>query len=158
VVELTRAPVPFLPRPARAFRFGEVLLTSRRHSFTTDLGDRFVSQSDKTPVPKEGKVVSIFSWLRVRLVAILVTLVDAFAVAPAPAGAWSGNHGWRPTRTYGATSLVLDPAAAQALSSLGVTPGLINPACAANGALNFPIKTPLYAALAASSATRVVSR
>jgi hypothetical protein len=92
--------------------------------------------------------VSIFTRSRARLVAILVTLIAAFAVAPAPAGAWSGNHGWRPTRTDGATSLVLDPAAAHALSSLGVTPGLINPAYAANGALNFPIRTPLYAALA----------
>lgn len=89
----------------------------------------------------------IFTRSRARLVAIVVGLIGVSAVAPTPAGAWSRDHGWRPNRTYGATSLVLDPAAAQALSSLGVTPGLIKPAYAAGGALNFPITTPLYAAL-----------
>jgi hypothetical protein len=92
--------------------------------------------------------VSIFTRSRARLVVLLVTLIAAFAVAPAPAGAWSGNHRWRPTRAYGATSLILDAATAQALTSLGVAPGLINPAYAADGALNFPIKTPPYSALA----------
>lgn len=95
--------------------------------------------------------MSIFTRSRTCLVTIVVTLMATFAVAPAPAGAWSGNHGWKPTRTYGATSLVLDPATAQALTSLGVTPGLIDPAYATNGALSFPITTPLYAALASGT-------
>jgi len=71
----------------------------------------------------------------------LMALLCAAAVAAPAAGA----H----TRSFGATSLSLDPNAAAALTSLGVTPGVIAPATAnADGSLSFPITDPLPVALA----------
>lgn len=77
---------------------------------------------------------------------MLAGLALVLAVAPA-AGARSHNHWWWEPRTYGATSLVLDPNAAAALTSLGVTPGIVDPAYSANGALNFPITNSVISAL-----------
>ena len=76
----------------------------------------------------------------------LTALLCASAVAASAAGA----H----TRTFGATSLSLDPGAAAALTSLGVTPGVIAPATAnADGSLSFPITDPLGVALATGRIT-----
>ena len=52
-------------------------------------------------------------------------------MAPAVAGAHA--------RTYGATTLQLNPGTAAALTSLGVTPGVIAPASATSAGLSFPI-------------------
>ncbi len=68
-------------------------------------------------------------------------LLATAAVAPAVASAQS-------TRTYGATTLTLNAGTAAALTSLGVTPGVVAPATAnSDGSLSFPITDPLPVAL-----------
>ncbi len=66
-----------------------------------------------------------------RLIGLIAAAVAIAVMAPAVAGA----H----VRTYGATTLQLDPGAAAALTSLGVTPGVIAPASATSAGLSFPI-------------------
>lgn len=83
----------------------------------------------------------------------LAAVVAAGALAvPAVAGAqprWGSR-----TRTFGATSLTLNPSTAAALTSLGVTPGMIAPATAnSDGSLSFPITDPLPVALATGRIT-----
>jgi hypothetical protein len=78
--------------------------------------------------------------------ALLAIATLASAVAPAAAQA----H----TRTYGNTTLTLDPGAAAALQSLGVTPGVIAPATAnPDASLSFPITDSLGQALATGTIT-----
>lgn len=48
---------------------------------------------------------------------------------------------------FGATTLALDPQAAAALTSLGVTPSVVAPATAAEDGLRFPITNPFINAL-----------
>ncbi len=74
-----------------------------------------------------------------RLAVVLVALVSAFAVSPAASSA--------SVRTYGATTLQLDPGTAAALTSLGVTPGVVAPATASPAGIAFPITNPLVSAL-----------
>ena len=66
-----------------------------------------------------------------RLTGLLTAAVAVAVMAPAVAGAHA--------RTYGATTLRLDPGTAAALTSLGVTPGVIAPASATSAGLSFPI-------------------
>lgn len=69
---------------------------------------------------------------------LLATLTALLLLAPASAQA----------KTYGATTLALDPGAAAALTSLGVTPAPIAPATAtSNGELSFPITSKPLGAL-----------
>jgi hypothetical protein len=75
-----------------------------------------------------------------RRTAALVTLLAAtLAFVPAAASA----HG---STTYGSTALQLDPGTAQALTSVGVTPGIVGPAFAAGDGINFPITDRLLTA------------
>ena len=68
-----------------------------------------------------------------RLMLALVALVAAVALLPAATAGASG------TATYGGTTLALDSGAAGALTSLGVTPGVVGPATAGASGLRFPI-------------------
>jgi len=69
---------------------------------------------------------------------LLATLTAVLLLAPAAAEA----------RTYGATTLQLDPGAVAALTGLGVTPAPIAPATATStGELAFPITNKPFAAL-----------
>lgn len=69
---------------------------------------------------------------------LLPLLVVALALAPAGVAQAHGHQ----ARTYGATTLALDPGAAAALTSLGVTPSPIAPATAGDKGLRFPIVNP----------------
>jgi hypothetical protein len=73
------------------------------------------------------------------LLALVVAFAALLTVTPAPASAWHhGHHGQRGGN--GVTTLALDPAAAAALTGLGVTPAPIAPARALpSGELAFPI-------------------
>jgi hypothetical protein len=91
--------------------------------------------------------------LLVRSALCLGALAAITAAAPALANARTITFGhqhvkvathrdhrwWGHSRTYGATTLTLDPAAASALQSLGVTPAPIAPATAGAAGLRFPI-------------------
>ena len=79
-------------------------------------------------------------------VPILAGLLASLALLPAVAQAQHRSAAASAAR-YGSTALVLDPAAANALSSLGVSPGLIAPAYQSGGALRFPITNPVTSAL-----------
>lgn len=82
-----------------------------------------------------------------RFVSVLSVLA---ALALAPAGASAHHPGWTKAgrgQSYGATALVLDPTTAAALTSLGVTPGVVSPAYSSSGALEFPITTSIPRAL-----------
>ncbi|MDA0183086.1 hypothetical protein OJ997_22445 [Solirubrobacter phytolaccae] len=69
---------------------------------------------------------------------LIATLAALMLLAPAAAEA----------RTYGATTLTLDPGAVAALTGLGVTPAPIAPAAATpDGALAFPITNKPFGAL-----------
>ena len=81
---------------------------------------------------------------------VIAGLATVLAIAPAAASARAHARWWGP-HAYGATSLVVDPNAAAALTSLGVTPGLVGPAYAANGAFNFPITNSALSALRSGS-------
>ena len=74
-----------------------------------------------------------------RLLLCFGVLLAITAAAPAGAGAQ--------VRTYGSTALTLDPGTATALTSLGVTPGVIAPATVAGDGLNFPITESLTRAV-----------
>lgn len=78
-----------------------------------------------------------------RLAIVAVALAASLSLAQS-AFAWDGSAGGR---TYGSTALQLDPGTAEVLGSLGVKPGLLAPAYAADDGLNFPITNPLYSAL-----------
>ena len=75
-----------------------------------------------------------------RLLLAVVALLAAAALVPAAASANSGT-------TYGSTALVLDPGTAAALTSLGVTPGIVAPAAAKADGINFPITNGLGSVL-----------
>jgi hypothetical protein len=75
-------------------------------------------------------------------------LVLALALVPAAGAKPTTHRGWHHgDRGFGATTLALDPAAASALTSLGVSPSPIAPATAGDDGLSFPIVTPLGQAL-----------
>lgn len=80
------------------------------------------------------------STIRRRLVLALAALAAMTALVPAAASAR--------TATYGATALELDSKAAAALTSLGVTPGVIAPGSAKADGLNFPITNSFGSTLA----------
>lgn len=82
-------------------------------------------------------------WIRTRRAAVLAALLSIVVLAPASAAARAPRH----IRTYGTTALALNPAAASALKSLGITPGLVKPAYARAGKLEFPVTTPFPQAL-----------
>jgi hypothetical protein len=75
---------------------------------------------------------------RARVIALLCVVAGLLAAFAGSAQARS---------TYGATTLALDPGAAAALGSLGVTPGVVAPAQATGAGLAFPITTPPLKAL-----------
>jgi hypothetical protein len=81
------------------------------------------------------------------VVPVLAGLATVLALVPAAASARPHERFWSSPRTFGATSLVLDQGAADALNSLGVTPGLVGPAFASGGAFNFPITNSVVSAL-----------
>jgi hypothetical protein len=84
-----------------------------------------------------------------RLTAALAVLISTLALAPSAVSAFGFGHGnpWHGARTYGDTTLVLDPATAQALTGLGVTPGVLAPASAGSEGIGFPITRSLPSAL-----------
>jgi hypothetical protein len=96
-------------------------------------------------LPKEA-TMSVFKRWIASLAVLTVSVVAA--IAPSSALARSTSDRCHSNDTYGATSAVLAPSAEDALSSSGVSLGLVGPAYVANGALDFPIKTPLLDALA----------
>ena len=73
---------------------------------------------------------------------LLSALCALSVVAFVPVGAAQAR-----TVTYGATTLTLDPGAAAALTSLGVTPGVVAPATAGADGLRFPITNSVFSAL-----------
>ena len=78
------------------------------------------------------------------LLVLALAFAALLAVVPAPAEAGHRHHGGG----YGATTLALDPAAAAALTGLGVTPAPVAPARALpSGELAFPIKNSFRNAL-----------
>ena len=78
------------------------------------------------------------------LLALALALIALLAVAAPATASRGGDH----HRSYGATTLALDPAAVAALTGLGVTPAPIAPARAlASGELAFPIENSLRNAL-----------
>ena len=81
-----------------------------------------------------------------RFMAFLAVLVALLAVAPA---ASAGNHkdvrSWG--SSYGTTTLDVDPGTLEALGSLGVTPGAVDPATLDGARYSFPITTRLREAL-----------
>jgi hypothetical protein len=79
-------------------------------------------------------------------VPILAGLLASLALLPAVAQA-QHRSGAASAARYGSTALVLDRAAANALSSLAVSPGLIAPGYQAGGALRFPITNSVASAL-----------
>jgi hypothetical protein len=88
-----------------------------------------------------------------RLAVCFAVLLAIASYSPAVAGAHS-QHSYRAhARTYGATALQLDPSAAAALKSLGVTAGVIAPASAQSDGLNFPITDSLSQAVATGTIT-----
>lgn len=74
-----------------------------------------------------------------RVVGLLAALLFAIVLVPSAAQARSV--------TYGGTTLALDPGAASALQSLGVTPGVVAPATAGADGLRFPIANSVFSAL-----------
>ncbi len=77
----------------------------------------------------------------------LLALALVLSVALVPAASTSAHGPRSADRTYGATTLQLDPGAASALTSLGVTPSPIDPASAGSDGLRFPIVNSLPSAL-----------
>lgn len=73
---------------------------------------------------------------------LLLTLCSLSLIGLIPAGAAQAR-----SVTYGATTLALDPGAAAALQSLGVTPGVVAPATAGPSGLAFPIANSVFSAL-----------
>ena len=79
------------------------------------------------------------------LLALALALTALLAIAPASASAWNHHH---QRGGNGVTTLALDPAAAAALTGLGVTPAPVAPARALpSGELAFPITNSLRNAL-----------
>ena len=79
------------------------------------------------------------------LLVFALALAALLAIAPAPASAWKHHHHHGGN---GVTTLALDPAAAAALTGLGVTPAPLAPARALpSGELAFPITNSLRNAL-----------
>lgn len=78
-----------------------------------------------------------------RMLLAITALLAVAAMAPAAASA----NGWGAGQTYGSTALVLDPGTAAALTSLGVTPGIVPPAAAKADGINFPITNGLGSVL-----------
>jgi hypothetical protein len=89
-----------------------------------------------------------------RLTAALAVLVTALALVPSASSAFGFGHGgpWH-GHTYGDTTLELDPATAEALTGLGVTPGVVSPASAGSEGIAFPITRSLPAALLTGTIT-----
>jgi hypothetical protein len=81
-----------------------------------------------------------------RVTAAVAVLAATLALVPSAASAFGFGHGWH-ERTYGDTTLVLDPATAEALTSLGVAPAPIAPASAGSEGIGFPITRSLPSAL-----------
>jgi hypothetical protein len=77
---------------------------------------------------------------RRRIVLLFAAALTVLALAPT-----AGAH-QRPAG-YGATTLALDPGAAEALKKLGVTPGVVAPATAEADGLRFPITNSVFSAL-----------
>lgn len=77
-----------------------------------------------------------------RMLLAITALLAVAALAPAAASA-NGGAG----QTFGSTALVLDPGTAAALTSLGVTPGIVAPAAAKADGINFPITNGLGSVL-----------
>ncbi len=76
-----------------------------------------------------------------------LALVPASASATGARSAWAG-HSWGSTpQSYGATSLVPDSGTIDALTSLGVSVGVVAPAAAGPNGIGFPITNSLFSAL-----------
>ncbi len=85
-----------------------------------------------------------------RLIVVWALLISAFALVPSGAsafGRWHGGGYHHGTPAYGVTTLQLDPSTAEALTSLGVAPGVVAPSTAGAEGLTFPITDPLASAL-----------
>lgn len=82
----------------------------------------------------------------------LIAGVMLLSGATAQAGTKSGN--WGP-KTFGATTLEVDPGTLGALTSLGVAPGVVSPAKLDGATYAFPIVNPLPNALRTGSVRHV---
>lgn len=82
-----------------------------------------------------------------RFIALLTVLAALLVVAPAAsAGGDHKDRGWG-GGYYGATTLDVDPGTLEALGSLGVAPGAVDPATLDGARYSFPITTKLRSAL-----------
>jgi hypothetical protein len=82
-----------------------------------------------------------------RLTAAAAVVISALALIPSAASAFGHGNPWHAPRTYGDTTLVLNAGTAEALTSLGVTPGVVAPASAGGEGIAFPITRSLPTAL-----------
>ena len=82
-----------------------------------------------------------------RLVVLAAVLAALLALAPA-ASAWGGKHDHQWSgKTYGSTKLEVDPGTLEALTGLGVAPGVVKPATLDGATYRFPIANSVRNAL-----------
>ena len=79
-----------------------------------------------------------------RMLAVSAVLAAMLAVAPV---ASAHRHHGDSARSYGATTLTVDPGTLAALGSLGVSPGTVPPAQLNGATYSFPITNSLRSAL-----------
>lgn len=72
-----------------------------------------------------------------RFIAFLTVLAALLVVVPAASAGGDSKH--KESWSYGATSLDVDPGTLEALGSLGVTPGAVDPAALDGARYSFPI-------------------
>jgi hypothetical protein len=81
-----------------------------------------------------------------RRVIVLVAALAAL-MALAPAASATGKHDWWGGGKYGSTKLVVDSGTLEALTGLGVAPGVVEPAKLDGATYKFPIVNPFRSAL-----------
>lgn len=81
-----------------------------------------------------------------RRVIVLVAALAALLVV-APAASATDKHHWYGGKTYGSTKLEVDPGTLEALTGLGVAPGVVAPATLEGATYKFPIVNSFRSAL-----------
>jgi hypothetical protein len=85
--------------------------------------------------------------LTLTALAVALALVPASASATGARAAWGGSPWGSAPQSYGATSLTPDAATIGALTSLGVSVGVVAPASSGPNGIGFPITNSLVSAL-----------
>ena len=80
-----------------------------------------------------------------RIIVLVAALAALMALAPAASATDKG--GWWGDKSYGSTKLEVDPGTLAALTSLGVAPGVVEPATLEGATYKFPITNPFRNAL-----------